>query len=68
MTATFTFVSDSANARVSSRRQRYKDVTAGEGRLCIRRVFTMPGRGAFAIMTSVRFDLEGLTVVYRMLA
>src|SRR5260370_18958260 len=64
ITATSTLVNDVANARVSSKRQRYRAVTAGEGRLSVRRVLTMPGFGAFAIMTNVRFGGEKHTVVW----
>src|ERR1700686_39807 len=63
ITATSTLVNDLANASVSSKRQRYSAVTAGEGRLSVRRVLTRPGFGAFAIMTNVRFGLEKDTVV-----
>src|SRR5579863_4952561 len=49
-----TLPSDRANARVSSRRQRYSSVTAGAGRYCASLVLTMPDLGALAMMTSVR--------------
>src|SRR5271155_3190336 len=51
---TFTPSSDFANATVSSKRQRYNSITAGRGRLCAKRVFTVPGRGALAMTTSAR--------------
>src|SRR6266446_514551 len=64
ITATSTLVNDVANARVSSKRHRYSAVTAGEGRLSVSRVLTIPGFGAFAIMTNVRFGCEEHTVVW----
>src|SRR5947209_7464900 len=54
MIATFTSCSDKANVNVSSSRQRYKAGTTAAGRLRVSRVFTIPGRGAFAMITSVR--------------
>ncbi len=58
MMATFTPPNECANARVSSKRQRYSSVTASTERLCANRVFTAPGRGALAMMTRVRLPLH----------
>ncbi len=54
MMDTLTSSSDFANAIVSSKRQRYKSITAGRGKFCAKRVFTKPGRGALAMTTSVQ--------------
>ena len=58
MIATLTSRNDCASAMVSSRRQRYNSVTASTGKLRAKRVFTVPARGALAIMTNVRSPLR----------
>src|SRR5580704_7902312 len=61
MIETSTSSSDFAKVSVSSRRQRYNSITAGRGRLCAKRVFTRPGRGALAMTTSAQSSLvEGV--------
>src|ERR1700721_1680479 len=66
MMDTSTSGSDFANEMVSSKRQRYKSITAGRGRLLAKRVFTKPGRGALAMTTSAQSRLfEGFIVAPR---
>ena len=54
---------DRASASVSPRRQAYKAATASIWRPGVKRVFTAPGLGAFAMITSTRsFFLAGTAV------
>ena len=64
MMATSTSSNDRANASVSFRRQRYNAVTASRGRLGVKRVFTAPGLGAFAMITSTRSLFRAGTPVW----
>lgn len=52
---------------MSSNRQRYSPVIACDGRQPASRVFTTPGRGAFAMMTSVQ-SVSGERVIFRLQA